>query len=258
MSKHTSHGKHHEAGAAPLDPQSAQKPGDTGGCAEAASENSAGTASETTDAAEGGAKGVDGGAKGMDGAGLAEKVTELEAQLADSKDQFLRKAADFENFRKRMNQEKQNAIDFANQSLLLDLIPIIDDFDRAIQSAKTAIDAGNSAGTPPSNEFNALYEGIDMVSRRLSSQLDSKWGLKSFDSAGEPFDPNRHEALMMEKSAEIAEPVVQEEFLKGYTLKDRIVRSAKVKVLMPDASASSPAPQSAGAESGAGSENNGA
>jgi molecular chaperone GrpE len=243
MSKHNSHGKHHEGGAAPIDPQSAQEPavaGESAGSSEGtASEKSAETASENPA----------GTSETASEAGLVEKVASLEAQLADSKDQFLRKAADFENFRKRMNQEKQNAIDFANQSLLLDLIPIIDDFDRAIQAAKTAIDAGNSAGTAPSNEFNALYEGISMVSKRFSSQLDSKWGLKSFDSAGEPFDPNRHEALMMEKSVEITEPVVQQEFLKGYMLKDRIVRSAKVKVLMPEAPASS---------AGAASENNGA
>jgi molecular chaperone GrpE len=73
-----------------------------------------------------------------------------------------------------------------------------------------------------------------MIEKRLSSQLENKWGLKRFDSAGTPFDPNRHEALMMEKSPDIAEPVVQEDFLKGYALKDRIVRSAKVKVLMPE------------------------
>jgi molecular chaperone GrpE len=259
MLKHTSHGKHQGDEASPavggaeqVDPQGAQGGGEGPAPDAGTAGEGAGIAAET--AADGGASGMDGGADGMDCGDPAEKIAELEAQLADSKDQFLRKAADFENFRKRMNLEKQNAIDFANQSLLLDLIPIIDDFNRAIQSAKTAIDAGNSAGMPPSNEFNSLYEGISMISKRLSSQLDSKWGLKSFDSAGEPFDPNRHEALMMEKSAEITEPVVKEEFLKGYTLKDRIVRSAKVKVLMPETGAS----PAAGPESGAASENNGA
>jgi molecular chaperone GrpE len=152
-------------------------------------------------------------------------ITGLEAQLVDAKDQYLRKAADFENFRKRMIREKQDAIDFANQALLLDLIPIIDDFERAIRSAAT------------SEDFNSLYEGISMIEKRLSSQLESKWGLKRFDSAGEVFDPNRHEALMVEKSAEISEPVVKEDLLKGYTLKDRIIRSAKVKVLMPETGA---------------------
>ncbi|MDR2186294.1 MAG: nucleotide exchange factor GrpE [Treponema sp.] len=155
-----------------------------------------------------------------------EKLACLEAQLAEAKDQYLRKAAEFENFRKRMNREKQDAIEFANQNLLLDLIPIMDDFERAIKAAETSQKAAA--------DFDAFLEGISMIEKRLGAQLENKWGLKRFDSAGEAFDPNRHEAIMMDKSPEITEPVVQEDFLKGYTLKDRVVRSAKVKVLMPE------------------------
>lgn len=151
-----------------------------------------------------------------------EQIAALEAQAAELNDQYLRKAAEFENFRKRMNREKQEAIEFANQSLLLDLIPIIDDLERAIKSSET------------SQDFQALYEGIGMIEKRLVSQLENRWGLKRFDSAGEVFDPNRHEAIMMEKSAEVTEPVVQEDLIKGYTLKERVVRSAKVKVIMPE------------------------
>ncbi|MDR2403991.1 MAG: nucleotide exchange factor GrpE [Spirochaetaceae bacterium] len=170
-----------------------------------------------------------------------EKLADLEAKLAEAKDQYLRKAADFENFRKRMNREKQEAIEFANQALLLELIPIIDDFERAIKSAESAASS--------SQDFKNLYEGIAMIEKRLVSQLENKWGLRRFDSAGEVFDPNRHEAIMVEKSTDITEPVVQEDLIKGYILKDRIVRSAKVKVLMPE----NPAPEACG-EGGA--ENN--
>ncbi|MDR2493746.1 MAG: nucleotide exchange factor GrpE, partial [Spirochaetaceae bacterium] len=138
------------------------------------------------------------------------------------RDNFLRKAAEFENFRKRMNKEKQEAIDYANRDLLLDIIQIIDDFERAIKSAEI------------SKDFSSLYEGITMIEKRLSSQLENKWGLKRFDSAGEPFDPNRHEAIGVEKSPDVSEAVVQEDFIKGYTLKERVIRAAKVKVLMPD------------------------
>jgi molecular chaperone GrpE len=152
-----------------------------------------------------------------------EKIAELEAQLAETRDQLLRKAADFENFRKRMNQEKQNAIEYANQSLLLDIIPVIDDFERAIQSAEKSAD------------LNAFIEGVKMIEKRLTSQLESKWGLKRFSSAGEPFDPNMHEALMVEKSPDVTEAVVQEDLIRGYLLKDRVIRAAKVKVLMPEA-----------------------
>ena len=153
-----------------------------------------------------------------------EKIAELEAQLAETRDQLLRKAADFENFRKRMNQEKQNAIEFANQTLLLDIIPVIDDFERAIQSGEKAAD------------LNTFIEGVKMIEKRLTSQLESKWGLKRFNSAGEPFDPNKHEALMMDKSPDVTEAVVQEDLVRGYLLKDRVIRPAKVKVLMPEAS----------------------
>jgi molecular chaperone GrpE len=155
-----------------------------------------------------------------------EQIAGLEEKLRETGDLYLRKAAEFENFRKRMTREKQDAIEFANQSLLLDIIPIIDDFDRAIKAVEAA------AST--SKEFDSFYEGIILIEKRLVTQLDNKWGLKRFDSAGEIFDPNRHEAIMMDKSVDIAEPVVQEEFLKGYILKDRVVRCAKVKVLMPE------------------------
>jgi molecular chaperone GrpE len=150
-----------------------------------------------------------------------ERIAELEAKLAEAGDLLLRKAADFENFRKRMNQEKQGAIEFANQSLLLDIIPIIDDFERAIQAGENSPDT-------------AFLEGVKMIEKRLTTQLENKWGLKRFNSAGELFDPNLHEALMMEKSPDITEAVVQEDLMKGYSLKERVIRAAKVKVLMPE------------------------
>ena len=151
-----------------------------------------------------------------------QKAAELEIKLAEMNDQYLRKVADFENFRKRMNREKLEITDFANQNLLLDLLPVIDDFERAIKSAET------------SKDFASFYEGVVMIEKRLSSELENKWGLKRFDSVGEPFDPNRHEALQMEKAAGVSEAVVSEDYVKGYFLKERVLRFAKVKVLMPE------------------------
>jgi len=155
------------------------------------------------------------------------KLAEAEAQLADAREQLLRKAADFDNFRKRMNQEKQRAIEFANESLLLDIIPIIDDFERAIQSAELSPELAEiPAG-------KGMLDGISMIEKRLTGQLEGKWGLKRFSSVGEPFDPNFHEAMLMEKSPDVEEPTVMEDFARGYTLKDRVIRAAKVKVFMP-------------------------
>ena len=152
---------------------------------------------------------------------LKARIASMEAEISNLKDQYLRKAADFENYRKRMNKDKQEAIDFANQSLLLDLIPVIDDFERAIKSSEAGRD------------YDILYEGISLIEKRLVSQLEAKWGLVRFESTGTVFDPNRHEAIMVDKSADVSEATVSEDFLRGYTLKDRVIRFAKVKVLMP-------------------------
>jgi len=150
-----------------------------------------------------------------------QRATELEIKLAELSDQYLRKAADFDNFRKRMNREKQELTEFANQNLILDLLPVLDDFERATKSAET------------SKDFTSFYEGIIMIQKQLGSQLENKWGLKRFDSEGDLFDPNRHEAIQMEKTADIAEAIVKEDYVKGYALKERVIRYAKVKVLMP-------------------------
>jgi len=152
---------------------------------------------------------------------------DAEAKITDLNDQYLRKAADFENYRKRMLKEKQELTDFANQNLLLDLLPIIDDFERAIKSAETS-------DFQSAKEFASFFEGIKMIEKQLSTMLENKWGLKRFDSEGTPFDPNRHEAIQMEKSGGISEALVKEDYLKGYFLKERVLRFAKVKVLMPD------------------------
>jgi molecular chaperone GrpE len=251
MSKHFSHDKKNHKGPAEgekLDdtPEQPVDPGAEAGMARDASRNQSGA--ENTDAGdpENRAPGDTAADKGTGGpageaetraAGPEDRIADLEARLAEAKDQFLRKAADFENFRKRMNREKQDAVDFANQGLLSDIIPILDDFDRALGSAES------------SRDFNALYEGLGMIAKRFSSTLESKWGLKSYTAAGAPFDPNFHEALMMEKSSAVTEQTVQADLLKGYTLKDRVIRSAKVKVLIPDPSAPavpvSPAPEEA-------------
>ncbi|MDR1901913.1 MAG: nucleotide exchange factor GrpE [Treponema sp.] len=224
MPKHTSHGGHTDGR------ESAEQKTETADNPGSGEPENTGINAETPDEAARPAEDTPAEAQAEEPAGgdpsPEERIAALEARLTEASDQYLRKAAEFENFRKRMNREKQEAIEFANQNLLLDLIPIMDDFERAIKAAE-----GCQKGPA---DFDTFLEGITMIEKRLATQLDNKWGLKRFDSAGEAFDPNRHEAIMMDKSAETAEPVVHEEFLKGYTLRDRIIRSAKVKVLMPE------------------------
>lgn len=159
---------------------------------------------------------------------LAKKLEELEAQCKDWQDQYLRKAADFENYRKRMIREKQEAIDYANGNLLLDLVQVLDDFDRAI-------DAGSNAGKTQGGEAasNAFAEGVVMIKNQMVSMLSSKYGLSYYPAKGEAFDPNLHEAVSMIQSPDVKEAVVGEELQKGYKLKERVIRHSKVMVLMP-------------------------
>lgn len=148
------------------------------------------------------------------------KILALEAELSSLKDQYLRKLADYENFRKRMFREKDDAVQYANTQLLTDLVGVVDNFDRAVQSSES------------SRDFQSLHDGVDMIRKSLLGLLESKYGLARFDSLGAAFDPNQHEAVMSEQG-ECDEPVVVEEFVRGYKLRDRILRSAKVKVRMP-------------------------
>jgi molecular chaperone GrpE len=226
MSKHTIHGQDNNQEKKPTTKETqseGSKEGQTAPVdekAETPSEPGSADAAPKTHSEEG--KGKSNGEVLRLRTELEAKIVALEAEISNLKDQYLRKAAEFENFRKRMQKEKQDAIDYANQSLLLDLIPVLDDFERAIKSSEV------------SKDFGALHEGISLIEKRLVAQLENKWGLSRFESAGTPFDPNRHEAIMMEKTTSVAEPTVGEDFVKGYTLKNRIVRSAKVKVLMPE------------------------
>ena len=152
------------------------------------------------------------------------RIEELETICRDWQDQYLRKAADFENYRKRMIREKQEAIDYANGNLLLDLVQVLDDFDRAI-------DAGKTQGGEASN--NAFVEGVVMIKNQMVSMLSSKYGLSYYPAKGEAFDPNLHEAVSMIQSPDVKEAVVGEELQKGYKLKERVIRHSKVMVLMP-------------------------
>ncbi len=155
---------------------------------------------------------------------LAARIAELEKMNTELNDQYLRKAADFDNYRKRMIREKQDAIDFANTNLLVDLVQILDDFDRAIQSGGV-----EEKGTPAA----AFADGVGMIRNQLGTMLENKYGLAHYAVKGEPFDPHVHEAIGTLPSAEVKEPTVMEEFVKGYKLKDRVIRVAKVMVSTP-------------------------
>ncbi len=156
---------------------------------------------------------------------LKESVESLKQENSELKNQYLRKHADFENYRKRMAREKADSVRYGNQELLKDLIEIIDNFDRAIKSSSD------------SQDFDSFKEGISMIEQQFTGMLESKWGLAKMICAGKEYDPNSHEALMMEEREDIEVPTVLEDFQAGYTLHDRVLRPAKVKVGKPSASA---------------------
>ncbi|WP_029409714.1 nucleotide exchange factor GrpE [Treponema pedis] len=162
---------------------------------------------------------------------LSAKLAELETKCKDWQDQYLRKAADFDNYRKRMIREKQEAIDYANTNLLLDLIQVLDDFDRAIDAGKASLNGDKVQKADGSG--NAFLEGVMMIKNQMTSMLSSKYGLLYYPAKGEKFDPNIHEAVSMIQSPDVKEAVVGEELQKGYKLKERVIRSSKVMVLMP-------------------------
>jgi len=149
---------------------------------------------------------------------LAAAADALKAETADLKDQLLRKSADFDNYRKRMLKEKDEARQFANSALLEDLCQVLDDFERAIKSSEAAQD------------FTAFHNGIVMIEGQFASMLERKYNLKRLESHGKPFNPEHHEAIAMEPAEEGKETVVVEEYQKGYLLHDRVLRTSKVKV----------------------------
>ncbi|HDQ13732.1 MAG TPA: nucleotide exchange factor GrpE [Sediminispirochaeta sp.] len=158
------------------------------------------------------------------------QLAKLEAENSELKNQYLRKQADFENFRKRMQREKMDAIKYANSDLLQDLVPIIDDFERAIKSSEE------------SRDFESFHSGIKLIEHQFTNMLDRKYGLKRIESVGQEFDPQKHEAINMEESSEVETQTVVEDYQKGYFLNDRVLRHAKVKVAVPAAGESSAGP----------------
>ena len=153
---------------------------------------------------------------------LQNKVEELEKANAELKDQMLRRQAELENYRKRLIRDKEEAVQFANESLIRDILGFLDNMDRALAAAKNG------------GDLNALVEGFSMTQNQLLSTLDKNWGLKEIESVGKEFDPSLHEACMMTVDESLEKETVLEEFQKGYTLHDRVIRPSKVKIGKPE------------------------
>ena len=149
---------------------------------------------------------------------LGEELAAARAEALESHDKMLRMAAELENFKKRTAREKETSLRYAEENLLRELLPTLDNLEMAVGQGQ----AGENGG--------ALLEGVEMTIKGLRTCLE-KFGLKTIESVGQVFDPNFHEALAMEASEDMEANTVLKEFQKGYLYKERLLRAAKVIVV---------------------------
>lgn len=148
---------------------------------------------------------------------LLKKTEELASKAVELQDRLLRMSADWDNSRKRMQKEKEEALKYAAEGLLEELLPVIDNFELGLQSAQSAQDA------------KSVAYGFQMVQMQLNQFLKDN-GLESIDAVGQEFDPHLHDALGHHETTEHPEGTIMSQTRKGYKLKDRLMRPAAVFV----------------------------
>jgi len=153
---------------------------------------------------------------------VEEKLAVAEEEIAGFRDKMLRTAAEFDNYKKRMERDRLSALKYASESVLREILPVVDNLERALAQ-------GVVAGVDAQASLASLLEGVQLTLKSLLAALE-KFEVKPMDSIGKPFDPKIHEALVMEASDEIPASHVLSEFEKGYLYKDRLLRVAKVIV----------------------------
>jgi molecular chaperone GrpE len=154
----------------------------------------------------------------------ANQLAELQQALAAKTEEcqglnerYLRSAAEFENYKRLAQRDQRDHIRYANEQIIKELLPVVDNLERAVKAAK---DSGNSEG---------LVQGVDLTLKQLMGVL-TKFGVQLVSTVGQPFDPTAHHAVMSVASTQIPENHVVEEFQRGYRLHDRILRAAMVSV----------------------------
>ena len=145
----------------------------------------------------------------------ADKTAELEAQLQEKNDRILRLQADFENFRRRTAKEKEELAAVITQNLLTDLLPLLDNFERAMTVEQT--------------DGEAFQKGVEMIFTQLREVME-KHGLENIEAEGAPFDPNIHQAVMRVENPDVEDGTITQVLQKGYQAKGRVIRPAMVQV----------------------------
>lgn len=147
----------------------------------------------------------------------ADKIAQLEQERDELQDRLLRSMAEFDNYRKRVAREKEDLIKYGTEKLALELLGVVDNFERALQQA------GNA------DDIQPVIEGVGMILKQLQGVLET-FNIRGFDSVGEQFDPTLHEAMAQQEHDEYPDNQVIEEYQKGYTINDRLLRPARVIV----------------------------
>lgn len=174
------------------------------------------------------AEGVEGAERAAREPTAEDKLAEVQAEAAKVRDQLLRTAADFDNFRKRSRREADDAQRRGRETAIKDLLPVFDNLERASIHAETATDV------------KSLADGVRMVIRQFTDTLE-RMGIKRVPSVGRPFDPTVHEAIQQIESTEHPAGVVMAEVQPGYVLGDYLLRAAQVVVSKGTPAGSSPA-----------------
>jgi molecular chaperone GrpE len=151
-------------------------------------------------------------------AALQAQIDQLTQERSTLLDQLLRRQAEFENYRRRVDRERTETYARSRAEVVLELLPVIDNFERALASLEHS-----------GSDAKSLRQGIELIHRQLNDAL-AKFGLEPVESVGQAFDPNVHEAVSAEPSSEHEENTVIAEFERGYKLGEKLLRPAKVKV----------------------------
>ncbi len=158
-------------------------------------------------------------AEETDEAAEAKAASDAEAKVEEMKNRYLRLQADFSNFKKRTAGEKLQISEVVKMEVLQNILPVIDNFERALQAPQDAM----------TDEMKSFVDGYDMIYKQLMGVLE-KEGVTKIDAVGKPFDPNYHQAVMRVESEEFDNDMVVEVLQEGYLLGDKTLRPAMVKV----------------------------
>lgn len=150
------------------------------------------------------------------GAPHVEELQRMNDDLRDMNDKYVRLYAEFENYRKRVNKDREELMKYGNENLLYELLPVIDNLELALQHASNDVSTG-------------LVQGVEITLKELRKTLE-KFGIAPIEALGRPFDPAVHHAMSQVERSDVDEMTVVEEYRKGYRLKDKVLRPSLVAV----------------------------